>query len=408
MKRFALFVLFLLFVCIPAFPQSADRIRNNPSYIWAEAGSFQFSDADNMALDALMEKLSATGVLSLEQPALKAVWMTYKSDVMRLSHIVTDGDAVLRFIRKEDLRSIFSRRERKFDELCKYALEALADGHADMARKYLEWADIYLQSMPVSARMKADLDALVRKAGPGPSAQVRMRNIETETEQILAALRKKAPASVVKPSEPVEPSPAPHILPAFSPIPPINDYPVGTAYIMSEPSLFREEKEIQSLTAPLDKPDWTVFVLGDALISKSIQGGLFAGVTIKGIGAYASFDSDFQRIQEDYSCGSDGSTSYGFIWTSGEQSHHGANFTIGPLYNVSDMFSIYAGLGYGASRYYWKDIHDKWALVEDMSFAGLTLRTGVIVSFNHFCLSCAFSSVALRNVGIAVGAGIRF
>lgn len=410
MKRSVPIILFLFAVCVPMFSQNADRIRNNPSYIWAEASSFQFADADGIALDALVDKLSATGVLPLEQPALKAVWMTYKADVRRVSRVVTDGDAVLRFVRKEDVRSIFSGRERKFDELCKYAHDALDGGHAEMARRYLEWADIYLQSMPASGGMRSELDALIRKAGPGPVAYVRMRNIETETEQILAALRKKAPERVVpervvKPSEPAAPSPVPRV---FQTVPPMDIFPAGLVHTMPSSVLFRSEKTTQSSPAPSLKPDWTLFFMGDALISKSVLGGFFGGATVNGIGAYVSFDSDFQSAREDYSCGSDGSTSYGFIWTSGEQRHHGESFTIGPVCNVGKTVSIYGGLGYGISRYYWKDIQQRWALVEDMSFGGLTVRAGVIVSLGHFCMSCGFSSVALRNAGVAFGAGMRF
>lgn len=83
-----------------------------------------------------------------------------------------------------------------------------------------------------------------------------------------------------------------------------------------------------------------------------------------------------------YECMSDGSLSgAGSFWTGGEESG-----------GLSDLFSIYAGAGYGWRTLMWKDIDGEWAMV----------------SFRHLAISAGISSVSFKTASFVCGLGFCF
>ena len=94
-------------------------------------------------------------------------------------------------------------------------------------------------------------------------------------------------------------------------------------------------------------------------------------------GVYADFNDIMLPKKSDYSCTSDGTTSYGRIWTTGEERGSLFSITGGGTALLNRHWSLYVGAGYGDWSYQWQDVDGLWAEVSDQSYKGLVLETGI-------------------------------
>ena len=94
MKKLLLPLLFLI-LSWPMLAQNALQVRTDPSYIYGEGTGITPSKADAAALDALLEKLSGSNVISGESRHRLRVWKTYYSDVRSASAVLFHGNTAL-------------------------------------------------------------------------------------------------------------------------------------------------------------------------------------------------------------------------------------------------------------------------------------------------------------------------
>ena len=126
------------------------------------------------------------------------------------------------------------------------------------------------------------------------------------------------------------------------------------------------------------------------------------------LGAYIHAGSNFAPRSYDYDCLSDGTTSYGTIWTSGRTSYFTAQASIGPCYRINGRLRAYAGLGYGSALTLWEDSSGKWARVADRSPRGLLFELGSIFNMGRVNLSLSYSCTALKLSELLLGIGYDF
>ncbi len=127
-----------------------------------------------------------------------------------------------------------------------------------------------------------------------------------------------------------------------------------------------------------------------------------------------------------YVCKSDGTTSTGFIWTTGNEWAEALSFFTGGSFAIlshpytSDLpsldsrslpdFSVrlYAGAGYGSRSVLWEDISGHWAQVSDLSFKGVSVDAGCLVDLGHLTLMTGVSAVSFRSFSFDLGLGFLF
>ena len=122
------------------------------------------------------------------------------------------------------------------------------------------------------------------------------------------------------------------------------------------------------------------FLMGFSLIPDFIGGGCKLGFGLqygRRFGVYAEINDIASPGKSDYSCTSDGTTSYGRIWTTGEERGSLFSVTGGGTAVLYRHWSLYAGAGYGDWSYQWQDVDGLWAEVSDQSYKGLVLETGI-------------------------------
>ena len=64
--------------------------------------------------------------------------------------------------------------------------------------------------------------------------------------------------------------------------------------------------------------------------------------------------------------------------------------------------------GYGDHSVLWEDSSGKWARVSDLSASGIAAEAGLQLGLGRFLVSVGVSSIALKDIGVSVGAGINF
>lgn len=151
------------------------------------------------------------------------------------------------------------------------------------------------------------------------------------------------------------------------------------------------------------------FYLLASVAAPDVAYGIMAGYRHRRWGGYMSFRSNFIAGDPSYECMSDGSLSgAGSFWTGGEESESNLSVCAGCVYGLSDLFSIYAGAGYGWRTLMWKDIDGEWAMVSDWSHKGIAAEAGLVVSFRHLAISAGISSVFFKTASFVCGLGFCF
>ena len=190
MRRLSLILLLAIWMPMTLTAQTADRIKADPSYVWAEGGGQGLSDADEAAVDALVRLLSVTEELPLAPSVRQRVWETYRSDIQKCSaRSVESPGRVIRYMEWIRIPEIFAARWKKVRELAASAESARQRGDPAAARCYCAWAETYLESLPPGQQaLRNRLSRLDASLGAGPVAPLRMRNVESEVRAIRAAL----------------------------------------------------------------------------------------------------------------------------------------------------------------------------------------------------------------------------
>lgn len=159
---------------------------------------------------------------------------------------------------------------------------------------------------------------------------------------------------------------------------------------------------------PRPKEGLMLTLLADAGIFPTPSYGAMAVMTLRGIGAYANYRSDFRKNEYSYTCTSEGDTEYGRIWATGESRVSHTVATAGLAVWTSRRFGFYAGAGLSSSTRCWEDISGEWAKVEDKSYRGVAADSGILLTFKPMALSVGVVSDFRRYVDVQIGIGVRF
>ncbi len=136
--------------------------------------------------------------------------------------------------------------------------------------------------------------------------------------------------------------------------------------------------------------------------------GLMIGRSGKTFGGYAAFRTNGMFQQTLYDCKSDGSTEFGYIWTTGAEHVNRWNCAAGLLVRISGSLLAYGGAGYGLRTLAWEDDLGAWAKVADRSFKGLAAECGLAYSFDRLTISAGCSTVRFGYTDLVFGLGWRF
>lgn len=159
---------------------------------------------------------------------------------------------------------------------------------------------------------------------------------------------------------------------------------------------------------PRPKEGLKLTLLADAGIFPTPSYGAMAVMTLRGVGVYANYRSDFRKNEYSYTCTSEGDTEYGRIWATGESRVSRTVATAGLAVWTSRRFGFYAGAGLSSSTRCWEDISGEWAKVEDKSYRGVAADGGILLTFKPVALSVGVVSDFRRYVDVQIGIGVRF
>lgn len=419
MMRKGLILCAVVLLPVLLYAQNAERIKGDPSYIWAEGRGSRPTIADDAALDGLVRKLVATGELQVENAA--DVWRTYLPDIRNCSEQQTlSSGVVLRYIAWKNIPSIFDSRWRKVRELNQSALQAEQRGDKDAARTYCDWATVYLMSLPALENDLRDrVVSLRRRLGAGRTDAVRMRNVETEVASIRVALgigertAQRAPTTVAATKNNDIVSASPPARHSWDPLPGLpessqlcQNYLCVPSGSLRPPSTPPEEETFYPARDDLPRWRWSVLAVAD--IGRVPAWGFAVSCFPGRFGGYLSIRSNYVDGRSDYQCRSDGTTDYGFIWASGHTRGSRLSMSCGGMVRLADFVRLHVGTGFGDVSVLWGDSSGQWARVTDLSVQGVLLETGLMFDFGRFSAGAGVSSIRFKDWSSLVCFGISF
>lgn len=156
-----------------------------------------------------------------------------------------------------------------------------------------------------------------------------------------------------------------------------------------------------------------------ALATPSFGFILYAGVPALYYGAMAILGGErfggfvkgavsIPYTQGGYGCLSDGTTTGGYIWTSGAECISRWLVAAGATFSPWRFITLYAGGGYGSRSILWQDVSGNWATVTDLSAAGFTADGGIIFNIGPVSILAGASTIGFTNVTAEFGLGVRF
>ena len=405
-----------LILCLLWFPvllsgQDLRRIKENPSFLWGEGTGKDYESMQASAVDALIRKLSTTNLIDIPAGHESAVWKTYRNDILSVSEVVWDSGTALRYIAWKDVGRIFSRRKKLSGELSARAAKACSAGESGEAATCLDWAQALLEVLPEDTAAKASVKAMRKKPGDSePTAVPGLSYVGREVEQIRKALGKsktsvsaQIPRAMLSETEavPVQrseiPLHAPVRVPEEGTLPARQDVPR---------QLFQPRETVPSM--PGEEAPVKYISAVRVTVSPSLGGGLFLGLKKRQTGGYLSFGTGFQTVREDYACTRDGRTDFGHIWASGRSRYSSFSLSGGIIVGNSGGLAGYAGAGYGRVGCYWEDVSGQWAKVEDRSFQGILVESGLIWTAGKLVVTAGLSSVSFSTLSPVIGLGVCF
>lgn len=136
--------------------------------------------------------------------------------------------------------------------------------------------------------------------------------------------------------------------------------------------------------------------------------GAMAVLTVKRMGVYAHYRSNFLSSGSDYGCSSDGVTDYGYIWATGKSRTSRSSASAGLAIFPTRRLGFYAGAGVMSYTLCWEDIAGAWAKVTDNSYRNLAADGGIFLTFSRFLASMGVSSDFRGHSDLMLGVGVRF
>lgn len=157
----------------------------------------------------------------------------------------------------------------------------------------------------------------------------------------------------------------------------------------------------------LSKP-FRLAVLADAGMFPTPSYGAMVVATWKGIGAYATYRSDFRKNEYSYVCTSAGDTEYGRIWATGESRVSRSVATAGFAMFTSRRFGFRAGAGMTSYTSCWEDVSGQWAKVKGKSYKSPAADAGIFLTFSRLIISAGVVSDFSGHADLQFGVGVRF
>ena len=416
MRRILLSYLAAL-LCLYAEAQGISRIKEDPSYIWAEGSGSRLAQADARALDGLAAKLSETSLLPLDPSVRLAVWKSYLPDIRKVSQsVTTPSGSVIRYLEWGKTDQLFAARRLKVKELTEYAEKEAGKRNQAAGRTYLGWAETYLASLPPGDEsLRSRVASLRHSLGEGSNASIRMRNIQTEVEAIRRALspaknQDKAPSTVPAPQPPAAGTDSSSIPPPRDTLLPLASGPSLKGEVDTEETL-DPAPELKIPALPIcdtrrENPTWTAFAMAEIHASPAL--GCMLAYSPGKWGAYVSARSNLISGASDYAGRSDGQTDFGYIWADGEIRHSVFSFSAGGLRHLSPSLRLFAGAGYGQTAELWKDTQGQWARIEDHSTRNICLEGGVVWQKGKLALAAGLSTIGCKRYAFLTGLGWGF
>lgn len=416
--RRVVFLIITIALALPLYSQNLRQIRSDASVIFAEASGDSPEEAEALATEELLSKLSGTSIINGSSEQVRKIWKTYSSEVRVLGSVVFDGKTVVRYIKWDMVNKVFDSRRKTISDLLDGAAEAIASGKPALARTYLDWVKIYLQTLPQSENESIRLKKLDKAAGEGAREQVNMKHIVRETAEIQrilgrtqdkkseTAIIKEEPKPIVKSEEILKPKRQELSLESVN-------TPVSFAFYKNTSEIVLTQKLSPDIQDPITD-NYVASISGkfSAYIRTSPANPFALGaMTVykyRGFGIYASFMKSLTSVSASYDCMSDGSTSFGYFWASGKEKKTAMAVSAGAVLRLSGPFEAYIGGGYGASSVYMEDTSAQWAKVTDKSHRGAFFEAGIIANIGRFSVSAGFGSVVLKTFTPIAAIGFRF
>lgn len=389
--------------------QRADRIKSDPETIWASGKGETPLEADRIALDALLARLSRL-VEFPEHPGREyALMETFREDLRRCSHRMSDGAAVLRYLSISELPLIFDARSRKADELERA-------GDRTGKAMYYEWAEVELASLPGNHAELLRLLSQKREKAPDKEPvdihALRMEHLEREIRRIRSAFQ-GAPASLETSAAKAT---RPEILPVDTLSRPDSE-PLGT--LLPAPQSGASipathfHPALRAAPLPAERTDADgrrdrVFLLAGAGFLPEMSAGLSGAFLWDRWGMYASAYGNFVTSAASYACRQDGAAGDRYVWPTGISRVSAIQLSAGVCRTLVPGWALTAGAGWGHRGVLWEDSAGSWAYVEDLSVKGPVLECGLMGWRGTLCGSMGLSTVAFRTLGVKIGVGISF
>jgi hypothetical protein len=156
------------------------------------------------------------------------------------------------------------------------------------------------------------------------------------------------------------------------------------------------------------RPNHGFGILASVGVLPSFSYGLTGLVSWRRFGIYANVRDNFNSLSTSYDCNCDGTTSNGYIWTSGRSKTSRLNVSTGAIWNATSWLHPFIGVGYGSKQLAWEDSSGEWAKVTDRSYSGVSIDYGLLFSFRRLLFSVGGSSITTKYSDLVLGVGIMF
>lgn len=150
--------------------------------------------------------------------------------------------------------------------------------------------------------------------------------------------------------------------------------------------------------------DTKYLVLGGMAIHPSQTSGFVMVGAVKTIGGYLKFKTD---LNFDENFDSEGMSTDRRYFTNEIQKGRYA-FTGGLLWRVASPIILYGGVGYGSRWVNWETVSGNIYRVDDISYKGVELETGLMLKIKKLVFSGGVSVASFKYMEANIGVGIMF
>lgn len=413
--RKSVFLIIAILLHLPLFSQSIRQIRSDTSVIYAEGTGATPEESETVAMEELLLKLSRTNIIEGDPERVLKIWKTYASEVRALGSVIFEGRSAARYIKWSMVEKVFDSRRKTVSDLLEGASGAIKQGKPALARTYLDWAKIYLQTLPRSESESVRLKKLGIDAGEGDRSQVNMKHIVRETAEIQkifgssqdkkveAPIIKEESRPIVKSAEAIKPERQSPSLESVK-------TPVGGALYNNTGGIALEHNQPPAVPEPIyssaEVPEKFSAYIRTALANPFGMGAM-AIYRFEDFGVYASQLKSLTSASSSYDCKSDGTTSFGYFWASGKEKKSAMALSAGAVMRLSGSLEAFVGGGYGSASLYWEDTSAQWAKVTDKSHKGAFCEAGIIVNIGRVSVIGGIGTVAFKTFAPIAGIGIN-